>query len=31
LLLDAWFGGDHPEACSDAGLLPGAPGNTGLR
>lgn len=31
LLLDAWFGGDHPEACSDAGLLPGAPGNTGVR
>ena len=23
LLFSAWFGGDHPTACADAGLLPG--------
>jgi hypothetical protein len=23
LLIDAWFGGDHPRACSDAGLVRG--------
>jgi len=22
LLIDAWFGGDHPQTCSDAGLAP---------
>jgi uncharacterized protein involved in outer membrane biogenesis len=22
LLIDAWFGGDHPDTCSDAGLVP---------
>jgi hypothetical protein len=22
LLIDAWFGGDQPETCSDAGLVP---------
>ena len=31
LLLEAWFGGDHPEVCSDAGLVTGALGRTGVR
>jgi hypothetical protein len=22
LLIDAWFGGDQPQTCSDAGLAP---------
>jgi hypothetical protein len=22
LLIDAWFGGDHPQMCSDVGLAP---------
>jgi len=24
LLIDAWFGGDHPQICSDVGLAPPA-------
>jgi len=26
LLIDAWFGGDHPDTCSEAGLVPGPGG-----
>ncbi len=26
LLIDAWFGGDQPETCSNAGLVPARPG-----